>query len=815
MSALTDVREHRTHTEEGNLVRKPTITINRSRSLPAESTETPLAHISPTKYLSIDDKNEIKILSIFSAFKEGKLPSNEQIKRFLNKVLNIMRKEKKKQRLSGEGRELMEEFKGLVRVTMDVISRKNADEDFQELVWCLTEAAKKNVGTTSEGGASVDANVMQEARKGVDSLWTITQLLTTNNEFRQLLRDLVIIIRDMFADLTSTIRPPEHEVKRAYNETDRHKDIGRRDQSDIRSSGYSSTVGRKDESMGYSSSTSPTHEDEYGNREESDYENDPRSPEGQRPAYVAEAHEFEATGDCNNQKAKPLDKLKQRLPEKHRHRVDKGAAIVSDKLSGDRRSALIRRLFKVITTVQRHDQYQQAVEDVFDILATWGERASTYKEDIASKKDAVEEDPDWVAARAHLKRLAQSLAAKSLDPLEQAFSDLMKEVREDADLRGYFEEINVYVKSLLKEPGYIEKQESVDRGRELMDRGQFLNDRHRNTIQRVIDELVNYTEALANDPLMHELGERVSRVFSLLLLDRHGRIVFKPHIIIDFRTTFIPLILNNVNNIPIPRIEFTDNDFDVVVENLVLNSPSSFVPNLIELEASNRNFLSLHNADEVRDKREHTCMFNVKGIHAEASKVCFYYKKKTGFPHIKDYGLVDVSIRNRGISITGKLVFANDDKEHVYRVEEVKCTVNDLYVDIKGKRHDFLYFAFHPVLVRLMKQQIARNIEDAVSRRLQSIDQSMKGTFQSLRNKTLDNDKLGRKRSSWLGGMLKRHSSYGTRSSASADSDASEEETNVSSGAGQTYEGHHDYNKVDETRSGEKGKWRDTSFNLV
>ena len=202
MSALTDVREHRTHTEEGNLIRKPTITINRSRSLPAESTETtPLAHISPTKYLSVYDKNEIKILSIFSAFKEGKLPSNEQMKRFLNKILNILRSERKKQRLSGEGRELLEEFKGLVKVSKEVISRKNSDEDFQELVWCLTEIAKKGAVPASEymhitngiigeyieylrngekkrfsindyfiiGGTAVsgaDANVMQETRKG-------------------------------------------------------------------------------------------------------------------------------------------------------------------------------------------------------------------------------------------------------------------------------------------------------------------------------------------------------------------------------------------------------------------------------------------------------------------------------------------------------------------------------------------------------------------------------------------------------------------------------------------------------------------------
>src|SRR5581483_6698931 len=54
---------------------------------------------------------------------------------------------------------------------------------------------------------------------GIESLWTITQLLTTNNEFRKLLHDIVIIIRDIFADLTSTIKPPDHELKRAYGES--------------------------------------------------------------------------------------------------------------------------------------------------------------------------------------------------------------------------------------------------------------------------------------------------------------------------------------------------------------------------------------------------------------------------------------------------------------------------------------------------------------------------------------------------------------------------------------------------------------------
>jgi len=56
--------------------------------------------------------------------------------------------------------------------------------------------------------------------------------------------------------------------------------------------------------------------------------------------------------------------------------------------------------------------------------------------------------------------------------------------------------------------------------------------------------------------------------------------------------------------------------------------------------------------------------------------------------------------------------------------------------------------------------------------------------------------------------MLKRHS-YGTRgSTSSGESEVSDEETNAGNGVGhQTYEP-----KEYETYSGEKGKWKDKSY---
>jgi hypothetical protein len=83
---------------------------------------------------------------------------------------------------------------------------KNADEALQKFIWHTSderfrETAKDKahavVGDSSNLPVKEDAQ--RDARKAVEHLRTLAQLLVTNSEARKLVSDLTFIARDLFA----------------------------------------------------------------------------------------------------------------------------------------------------------------------------------------------------------------------------------------------------------------------------------------------------------------------------------------------------------------------------------------------------------------------------------------------------------------------------------------------------------------------------------------------------------------------------------------------------------------------------------------
>ena len=63
----------------------------------------------------------------------------------------------------------------------------------------------------------------------------------------------------------------------------------------------------------------------------------------------------------------------------------------------------------------------------------------------------------------------------------------------------------------------------------------------------------------------------------------------------DIRKVILPSIIDQVGYVPIPRIEYTDEALDLVIENLALSGRNLF-PNLVSMEAHNYVRFSPYNA---------------------------------------------------------------------------------------------------------------------------------------------------------------------------------------------------------------------------
>lgn len=133
-----------------------------------------------------------------------------------------------------------------------------------------------------------------------------------------------------------------------------------------------------------------------------------------------------------------------------------------------------------------------------------------------------------------------------------------------------------------------------------------------------------------------------------MLFDSEGSLKFKFDLWSDIRKVIVPTLIEEVGYIPIPRIEYTDESLDLVVENLTLQGRNLF-PNIVQFEVHNFVKFSPYNA--ITDDHRHRITIKLEQMQADMRDVAFFYHKKTGLPKMKDSGLADVVLGGEGLSV--------------------------------------------------------------------------------------------------------------------------------------------------------------------
>ena len=81
---------------------------------------------------------------------------------------------------------------------------------------------------------------------------------------------------------------------------------------------------------------------------------------------------------------------------------------------------------------------------------------------------------------------------------------------------------------------------------------------------------------MGEDPLNARFGQDWARLTKDLLFDSEGSLKFKPELWRDIRKVILPAVIDKVGYIPIPRVEYTDDSLDLVLENLTLSGRNLF-----------------------------------------------------------------------------------------------------------------------------------------------------------------------------------------------------------------------------------------------
>lgn len=324
-----------------------------------------------------------------------------------------------------------------------------------------------------------------------------------------------------------------------------------------------------------------------------------------------------------------------------------------------------------------------------------------------------------------IKMLLERFAnGTSSDDFFDALNVIYKDAEEDAELKQWFKDIDAFIRRCLREQGYIMQPVCNEDFNQLYDKGQFLlRNKYRGHTDRVLDEIKFFGLQFDEDPRNKSFGLAVQKLFQGLGNDETGKPVFKPHLLKDVTEVILPAFLESAYYIPLPRMEYSDPQVDLIIENLIVES-DNLAPNVFEFASDNHWKWGRKAGNKSSNKNK--VMLAVSGIQMDLRDVSFYVNRKQGFPSIKDQGLCDIFLGGDGFSFKLKMETADkSDKSHFFTVSDVKVNVKHFNIKLKQSKHKLLFAIAKPLLIRAMRPALQKALEAALKQKAHELDALM------------------------------------------------------------------------------------------
>ncbi|KAN0063240.1 hypothetical protein ACQY0O_004404 [Thecaphora frezii] len=666
----------------------------------------------------------VKLAKVIGAVRAGKMPSQQQLSAWIESVINSPVLDERSvpgsSQLSQQGARVLQDFKGLLACIERIGESKNGDNKIQKFFYQTSQAS---VGLNDEGRvsyslpttSSVGADgLASEAKEDVyeilQNVQQIGQLFVTSRSFRNLLADVQFLLRDLTADVAAQTARRASEAEGRLRPSERERQT-RGNAIDLRA---------------------PTQQD--------------LKSAAARARGSAQQAGRDARGSLHD-----------------------AAQWVDERTPDDIKDEFIERIREVVAQAQEDPDFKRALDGIYSIGNKWIEIA----QDVADKaKEQTDVDIDTPEAEANanfreavdlLQQILEEFSGRSLEPVRKSFDKFSGHVRhiyeaesskESKELREFIDNVKSFIDRALNQDGYIQSNRANREASELYDHAQAMlkasgkdANRELNRLKKdfdeVLDEVTTFAEGFEEDPELRELGQRMQKLADdvdfLKIRDTFGKggsgiggfvntIRTDAGLLVrDVVEVVIPRMIQEIREVPFPRIEYASPEADVVIDDLSFRaSTASFVPDSIRIV--NRNDLSLAQRRNTFGSNVDSSLYlEVTGLRIKAADVAYYINKKTGWFGWEDYGFLDLDLGGRnGTSFVVKLHNADeDDDESYFRVDKVSVDMSNLVVKVRQTRHWFLNFFLMPFIRPVVRRTLQHLLERQIQTWLQNADRSL------------------------------------------------------------------------------------------
>ncbi|KAK0454266.1 uncharacterized protein EV420DRAFT_1695817 [Desarmillaria tabescens] len=644
----------------------------------------------------VDVDRKIKLYGTIQALRQARLPTNKQFDSWLNYALDHPPVETST--LSKDGQKLVADIQEILRTLRNMIEEKNGDELIQNWIWQTREVEMSDISAGNVQGVD-----KEKAKEDVDTatrhVRTLVNLVLTNSEFRKLIKDFSIVGRDLAAKV---IAPSAKQLENVDESAPEGHFVPDEERLETRLPGVS----------GQSDIVDPGEVQ--------------RSVDAETNA--SDEEDKKVSGIMGKVKNGISNAIPQQYKDRANEKVSNGKQFLSEEyFPKERREQWIWRAKKVVVECQKHQDYQESLGWLLDRVEEYASHGRNIVNGAQSEAGGALKNTQLQSTLSQLRTILERFAnGLSMDLIIDPFYALADDAHRDPELRAWFKEGTQWLRSVLLKPGYILERQAGSDGRKWTDRGKVFygtDGKYTEHFDRLFNGTGSWLNGIGDDPTNRKFAGGWTRLMKDLLFAEDGSLTFKSELWGDVRRTVLPMLVKKVGYIPIPRIEYTDDSVDIVVENLTLSGRNLF-PNIVSIEAHNYMTFSPYSViQEGTEESRHEIKFTLAQIQADLRDVAIYFHKKNGIPKGKDSGLADIVLGGQGLTATVHLTSSSkSDPTSVFTIKKVNVKVDSLKFSLRDFKHDFLYRMIKPVVLPIVKKEIEKVVGDAIRTGLEYVD---------------------------------------------------------------------------------------------
>ena len=594
------------------------------------------------------------------ALSKGFMPSTEQTIINLRTLLSSDVFNEQNPDLSESGRKLVRVTRQWIQQFSTLLKKKNERDQIQDLIWFLSKS-RVGIDTNDLAMRAKKSKAKADTVAAYQSLKTVGSFLLLNPEFRTFLADLNVVGREIFKDSAFKLSEAADQAAKKLEPSEQDKQVV-------------AHPGQDKEGLGAPSSQ------ELGNE-------------------VAEVSQVVTKGTAEVAKT----------------------AVVSakEKLEGDEGKTLLNRLKQTVMSLRERKDYSESVSTISLLIQRYAlaySRAAEEIGEVAAEDTWRNEEVDRAVKNAW-SFVSSFGSQEDWQRCEELWHQVVSHAEKDSQFEEMMMELGKSVQKMLTDPAFFD--EAPEKFEELKEKGKEVGKETglSEDVQALLQQLERTFKSVLQDEEVHSLLKSTYQLFGVLSPTNQ---VTNPDLIQDAINVFIPVLISAIQYIPIPRLEVSTPQIDLLLENLILEpgstvNQSSFLPYRLRVETYND--IDIYKTHTLSTATSMTNLVTIKldGLSLRADEVGFWLRAHAGLLRLADEGIASFALDERGIDIHVDVEIARERMEQILTLKAVRVHIHKLNYHMRKSKFSWIGFLLKPLLRPILRKTLESQLASALT----------------------------------------------------------------------------------------------------